>query len=408
MKTIVIIGSGAAGTMLANQLRGKLPRDEWDVICIDRDPRHHYQPGYLKLPFGWIRKEQILKPKKDLLRPGIRLVVDSVTGIDPGQRSVRTGKGESFPYDFLVIASGCRIAPDEVDGLDTVWNKTAFDFYSLEGAAELGKALPGFEGGRLVINIAEVPFKCPIAPLEFAYMADDYLKQKGIRKKTEIVVSTPLPKILHMDTAADALEGLCKAKGIEVVTDFSVGEVMEGKIEEMGMQSRAIDFDLLVIVPPNLGDEVMEETGIDEGNAGYVPTDPHTLKARSHERIYVIGDAADLPTSKAGTVAHFCVPIVMENLLAEMEGREPSARFDGHTNCFIETGEKKAMMIDFAYDVDAMYGRFPTRFGPFSLLAESRVNYWGKLASRHLYWNRFLPGQFVPIPEKFSMKGKKA
>ena len=393
--------------MVANRLRRELPTASWSVVCVDRDPDHHYQPGYLYLPFGAGRQEEILRPKKDLLCPGIQLIIDEVSGVDVDGRSVQTRGGGTLSYDFLVLSTGCRIAPEEVDGLEEIWRKTAFDFYTLDGARALGEAMQAFTGGRLVIDIAEVPYKCPITPMEFAYLADDYLSRRGIRDRTEIVLATPLSKLLHLSDAADALDELCRTKGVEVLTDFSLSSVQGGKLEELGGASRVVDFDLLVSIPPNLGDELMEETGLDEGNAGYVPTDPHTLKARSHDRIYVIGDGTDLPTSKAGSVAHFCAPVLEQNLLAEIRGEEPDARFDGHTNCFIETGGGKALMIDFAYDIDALPGTFPFPVvGPFSLLRATRINHWGKVAFRPMYWHMLMPGRPMPLPHHFSMTGK--
>lgn len=407
MKTIAIIGAGCAGTMVANQLRRRLLADEWDVVCIDKDPGHHYQPGYLYLPFGSGRPEDIVKPKEDFLDRGVKLIIDEVQGIDPGARTLATSGGETLAWDFLVVASGCRLVPDEVDGLDEVWGKTAFDFYTLEGATALGQAMDRFEGGRLVVNIAETPYKCPITPMEYCYLADAYLKRRGLRDRTEIALVTPLPRLLHLEYAADALDGLCEDKGIQVVPDFALAGVEDGKIEELGGQGREIEFDLLVSIPPNFGAEVIEDSELDDGNVGYMPTDKQTLRARDHERIYVIGDGADLPTSKAGSVAHFCVPILVENLLAEMAGNEPPETFDGHTNCFIETGDGKALMIDFAYGIDALPGRFPfAGVGPFPLLKASRLCHWGKVAFRTMYWHMLLPGRPMPFPDRFSMAGK--
>jgi len=393
--------------MVANKLRRALPVSEWDIVCVDQDERHHYQPGYLYLPFGTGRPEDIVKPKERFLASGVRLILGAIETVDVDKREVQVAGGETVHYDYLVIATGCRIAPDEVDGLDEVWGRKAFDFFTLEGAAALGEAMAKFEGGKLVIDIAEVPYKCPITPMEFAYLADAYLKKRGLRERTEISLVTPTSRLLHMDAAADALDALCADKGVSVYTDFGLAEVADGSIEELGGEGREIEYDLLVIIPPNLGAEVYEDCELDDGNAGYIPTDPHTLKARNIDRCYVIGDGSDLPTSKAGSVAHFCAPILVENLLAEIEGKEPPARFDGHTNCFIETGDGKALMIDFSYDVPALPGVFPVPgIGPFSLLKASRINHWGKVSFRPMYWSMLLPGRPLPFPERFSMKGK--
>jgi len=211
-----------------------------------------------------------------------------------------------------------------------------------------------------------------------------------------------------MEYAADALAQLCEDKGVKVLYDFTLAGVEGDRIEELGGEGREVAFDLLVSIPPNFGAEALEDSGLDDGNVGYVRTDKETLKARDHERMYVIGDGADLPTSKAGSVAHFCTPILVDNLLAEIDGREPTARFDGHTNCFIETGDGKALMIDFSYDTQALPGLFPwAGIGPFPLLKASRMCHWAKVAFRPMYWHMLLPGRPMPFPDRYSAAGKR-
>ncbi len=408
MKTIAVIGANCAGTMISNHLRKILSDKEWDIVCLDRDPTHHYQPGYLYIPFNLINRKKVLRPKQKYIDKGVKFIVDEVVDLDVEKRSVKTAGNETINYDFLILATGCRIDHEVVEGLDTIWRKKAFDFYSLEGAEALAGALKDFDGGRLLINIAEVPYKCPVAPMEFAYMADDYLTRRGIRNKTDIVLSTPMPKLLKMDIVADALAKTCKEKNIDVITEFTTESVEDNKVIELAGEEREIPFDFLVIIPPNFGDALIEKTGLDNGNLGYVPTNPHTLKARFLDRVYVIGDGSDLPTSKAGSVAHFSVPIIADNLMAEIEGREPLKCFDGHANCFIETGKGKAFLIDFCYYYEALPGLFPLQdFGPFSLVKQTRVNHWGKLMFNFVYWNILLKDRHMPfVSDKFTIMGK--
>ncbi len=409
MKKIVILGAGAGGTMVANKLRRELREDQWSITVIDADEMHHYQPGYLFIPFGMYQRETVLRPKRDFIPPGVELILDEVAEIDPTNRRVSTRKGRKLGYDFLIVALGCRIAPDEVDGMMDGWGKSVHTFYSLDGAVDLADALKYFDKGRLVLDIAETPFKCPVAPLEFVFLADWFFHERGVRDQVEIELVTPLPHAFTKPKAAAILGDFCERKNISLTPNFSIGEVNveEGYIEELGTKGRKVPYDLLVAIPPNLGPEVIEDCELDAGNAGYMPTDKETLKARDLDNVYVIGDAADLPTSKAGSVAHFSSDILCENLMREIDGREPTAKFDGHSNCFIESGFEKGILIDFNYDVEPLPGRFPLPgIGPFALLQETRMNHWGKMMFKWIYWNVLLKGEELPLEPQMSMFGK--
>ena len=409
MKKLVILGGGAGGTMVANKLRKELRADKWSIVVIDHDEMHHYQPGYLFIPFGIYSRETVLRPKRDFIPSGVELVIDQVSEIDTEARYVGTRRGRRFRYDFLVIALGCRIAPEEVEGLSDGMGKNVHTFYDLDGAVKLASALKYFEKGRIVLDVAEMPIKCPVAPFEFVFLADWYFHEKGVRDQIEIELVTPMPHAFTKPKAAEVLGELCEKKNIQITTGFGIGQVDSTKssMSEMGAQGRTIDFDLLVSVPPNLGPKIIEESGLDDGNAGYVPTDKASLKARDLDRVYVIGDIADLPTSKAGSVAHFSSDILCENLLREIDGLEPRAVFDGHSNCFIESGFEKGVLIDFNYDVEPLPGRFPLPgVGPFALLQETRMNHWGKMMFKWIYWNILLKGEELPLQPHMTMYGK--
>ena len=170
---------------------------------------------------------------------------------------------------------------------------------------------------------------------------------------------------------------------------------------------RSIPYDLLVTVPAHKGASFIEESGL--GNdMGFLPTDPLTLAAKKDDHIFALGDATDLPSSKAGSVAHFQADVLQENLLAAIAGKSPRSRFDGHANCFIESGKGKALLIDFNYDTDPLPGVFPfSVVGPMPLLKEARRNHWGKLAFQWAYWHLLLPGRPIPISTRMSMAGKR-
>jgi sulfide:quinone oxidoreductase len=407
MKKIVVLGAGTAGTMMANKLARALPEREWQVTVVDRDDVHVYQPGLLFLPFGAYREDEIVKRRTQLFDRRVHVRLQGIDRVDPEQRRVYLGTGESIPYDLLVIATGSRILPGQTPGLTGPgWKETAFDFYTLEGAAALRDKLARWEGGRLVVNVVEMPIKCPVAPLEFLFLAEAHFAQRGIRDKVEIVYATPLDGAFTKPRASAALGDLLGRRGIGVVPDFNVSEVDGEKRVLKGYDGREVPYDLLVTVPLHGGAEAITRSQMGDPG-GWVPTDRHTLRAQQWENVFVLGDATDLPSSKAGAVAHFQSEVLFDNILRAISGRELSPGFDGHANCFIETGYGKAMLIDFNYATEPLPGRFPLPgVGPFTLLEESAVNHWGKLAFKWLYWNVLLEGKELPMDHRMIAAGK--
>ena len=335
-----------------------------------------------------------------------------LTGIDrvavDEKRVVLVG-GETIAYDFLLLATGSRILPESTPGLTGEgWYRTAFDFYTLDGARALRGALDGFRGGRLVLNVAEMPIKCPVAPLEFLFLADAYFTRRGIRDKVELVYATPLEGAFTKPVASRLLGDILARRGIRVLGDFSASEVDGTGRRLTAYDGRTIDYDLLVSIPTHGGAEVIARSGLGDAS-GWIPTDRHTLAVPRAPGAFALGDATDLPSSKAGAVAHFQSEVVTENLLAAIDDRPLTGSFDGHANCFIETGFGKAMLIDFNYDTEPLPGKYPLPgLGPFSLLEETATNHWGKLAFKWIYWNVLLAGKELPLDHRMLMAGKRA
>ncbi len=252
-----------------------------------------------------------------------------------------------------------------------------------------------------------MPIKCPVAPLEFAFLADWFFTEKGIRDKVDIHFVTPLPGAFTKPRASAILGDFLAKKNIKLTSEFSIGRVDTESKEIISWDERKIPFDLLVTIPTNMGDEAIARSGIgDELN--FIPTDKESLRSKAFENVFVIGDATDLPSSKAGSVAHFQSDILLENFLAAVENREMMAKFDGHANCFIESGFGKGVLIDFNYDTEPLPGKFPLPgIGPFSLLEETKMNHYGKLMFRWTYWNFLLKGLELPIEYNMSMAGKR-
>lgn len=408
MKTLLILGAGTGGTMVANRMAEQLDPAEWRILIVDRDETHYYQPGLLFIPFGIYKPGDVVKPKRNFLPSKVEFIFSDIERIEPEQsRVVLTRDRRVIQYDYLVIATGTRIVPEETPGLkDGGWHKNVFDFYTLEGAAALSRFLKFWKGGRLVLNVAEMPIKCPVAPLEFLFLADWYFHERGMRHKVELVYATPLSGAFTKPRASAILSDLLVQKGIHVEPDFNLGEVDNARQVIASYDGREINYDLFVTIPVHMGSEAIERSGI--GNElHFVPTDKYTLQSKSWPNVWVIGDAADLPTSKAGSVAHFQLDVLVNNLLRHMEGLEPEPKFDGHANCFIESGFEKGFLIDFNYDVEPLPGQFPLPgVGPFGLLQETPINHWGKMMFRWVYWNLLLKGSELPIESQMSMAGK--
>jgi sulfide:quinone oxidoreductase len=408
MKRLVVLGAGTAGTALVNRLRRRLAPEEWDITVVDRDDDHHYQPEYLFVPFDVQRVEAVVRPRRRLLADGVRFVEAVVDEIRVDSHLVELAGGEKLPYDQLVIASGTHPRPDQTPGLlSPEWGQTVHTFYTLDGAVALARALEQFRGGRLVVNLVEMPVKCPPASLEFAFLVDAWLRARGQRDRVELVYATSLSGAFTKPIASRLLGDMLDERNIRLESDFYLERVDPEARMAISYDEREVPYDLLVTVPVNMGSDFVGRSGLgDELN--HVMVDRGTFLAKGHEDIFAVGDAADLPTSKAGSVAHFSAEVLVENFLNHIVGVPMRERFDGHANCFVESGDGKAMLIDFNYETEPLPGTYPIPlFGPFSLLKESRINHWGKLAFKWLYWNVLLPGRRLPLPTAMSMAGKK-
>jgi sulfide:quinone oxidoreductase len=407
-RQIVIVGGGTGGTMVANRLRRRFAADEAEIHVVDRDDSHVYQPGLLFVPFGLASLDEIVRPRRRQLHNGIVFHETEAAWVELDRDEVALLDGTVLEYDVLVIASGTRLQPEETDGLaGPGWNERVFTFYTPDGAGRLRRALDRFDGGRLVVNLVDMPIKCPVAPLEFAFLTDWYLRERGIRSRTELVYATPLDGAFTKPVASHHLASLLATKEIELVTEFNAGEV-DGVGGKLGAyDGRELGFDLLVTVPLHGGAAYLERSPGVADSLGFVPTDKRTLQTTVKPNVFALGDATDLPTSKAGSVTHFEAEVLSENIERYLAGKELEAGYDGHANCFIETGFQKALLIDFNYDTEPLPGHFPTAFG-LPLLRESRLNHLGKLAFQWIYWHALLPGREIPgIGPAMPVAGKK-
>ncbi len=395
-KRLVILGAGTGGTLAANRLRKSFPLDELTIDIVDENNDHVYQPGLLFVPFGLAKPDEIVRPRDHQLHAGINYHLNAVTSVDIDANAVTLEDGAVLTYDVLLVATGTTLQPGETEGLlGDAWLDSVFTFYDMEGATALHDRLETFTEGRLVINVVDMPIKCPVAPLEFAFLADWYFTEKGVRDAITIVYATPLDGAFTKPAASNALGSLLEDKNIEIITEFNTGEVDNEKKLLIGYDGTEIPFDLAVVIPLHGGAPYVAESGDLGDELGFVPTDNATMQSLVRPNIFVLGDAADVPTSKAGSVTHFEGEVLVENIESFLAGKPLEASYDGHANCFIETGFSKALLIDFNYETEPLPGHYPSRFG-LPLLKESRLNHLGKLMFQSFYWHGLLPGRDIP------------
>jgi sulfide:quinone oxidoreductase len=407
MKNLLILGAGTAGTMMANKMRNDLSAKEWEITIVEREKVHFYQPGFLFVPFGTSSRKNISNPGKKFIPSGVKIIYEEIDKIEATNNKVILRDGTELLYDILIIATGTRVKPEETPGLKgELWYKNVFDFYTIEGAEALAEFFKTWQGGRLVINIADNPIKCPVAPLEFAFYADDFFTKRGIRDKIEITYVTPMSGAFTKPKASKILGSMLVEKNIKIVPDFFLGEVDNVNKKILDFGGREVPFDCLITIPLHIGDPVISKSGLGD-EFGFVRTNKNTLQSVGHKNIFVIGDAGNFPASKAGSVAHFQAEVLHENILSYINNKPFTASFDGHANCFIESGHGKGILIDFNYDTEPLPGVYPYPVvGPFSLLKETWLNHLGKLAFKWIYWNILIRGRKLPVTNEMSMAGK--
>jgi sulfide:quinone oxidoreductase len=406
MKRLLVLGAGTAGTMAVNKLRPKLARDEWTITVVDPSDTHYYQPGYLFIPFGIYQPDEVVKPTKRFIPSGVDLVTASVDRVVADENKVLLEDGSELAYDYLIIATGTTPRPDETPGMADDMGGSVHEFYTYAGASRLAEVLKTWEGGKLVVHVTEMPIKCPVAPLEFTFLADAFFTEQGLRDQVQITYVTPLEGAFTKPVASKYLGSMLDERKIALEPDFMVESIDPEAKTLVSYDEREISYDLLVTVPLNMGADYIARSDLGD-DLNFVPVDKETLLSTQYDNIFAIGDASDIPASKAGSVAHFAMDLFPQNFLRHVQGLQMTEKFDGHANCFIETGHGKGLLIDFNYETEPLPGKYPLPgIGPFSLLAETEMNHWGKVMFRWMYWNVLLPGKELPLPALMSMAGK--
>ncbi|HEX6331831.1 MAG TPA: FAD/NAD(P)-binding oxidoreductase [Actinomycetota bacterium] len=341
---VVVLGGGVGGTLAANLLSKSLGR-EAEVTVVDPTGMHHYQPGYLYVALGQANGRWLVRDERSLLRKDVHLVVEPAVRIHPEVGTVQLHRGGSLEWDYLVVATGARLMPQEIPGLVA----GAHGFYSLDDAQRLREALRRFRGGRILVGIAGIPYKCPPAPVEFVFMLEEYLRRRGIRDRSSVTLLSPLNRAFTIESASKVIQPIMEERGIELRTFFNVEEVDPDAQTVSSLEGEKEEYDLLVLVAPHRGQQVVIDSHLGDAS-GWLPTDRHTLQVEGHERIFALGDATNLPISKSGSTAHFEAPVVASRIASLVRGSAPKTNYGGRVMCFLETGDRRATVLRFDYE----------------------------------------------------------
>jgi sulfide:quinone oxidoreductase len=372
MKRILILGGGTGGTLAANLLARKLKPSEAQIAVVSASRRHMYQPGWLYVPFGRQDPRKLSRPERKLLSKRVNLIHGDITGLDTTERSVTLDGDRKLFYDYLIIATGSQPTPADVPGLA----EGGHHFYTEEAAWKLHAVMEEFSGGKVVIGVGGLPYKCPVAPLEFTFLFEEWITKRGLRDKTEITYTFPLNRVFSIETVAEVAQPMLEARGVKIETFFNLDEVLPEEKIARSMEGTDLPYDLLVMVPPHRGASFLNGHPIADAQ-GWVKTERGTLRVKDVEGVWAIGDTTDLPISKAGSTAHFEAPVAVEGIVADLRGTEPDPRhaeYEGHVMCFLESGYDKASMLDFNYS------------HPPDVREPTAVVHWQKMAFNKAYW----------------------
>jgi len=370
-KHIVIVGGGLAGTIVANglcrQLGEQLRSGEARITMIGNTDTHMYQPGLLYVPFGKIREAELFRDQRKVLDRRVTFTIDAATNIDVDNNRVTCESGKNYDYDYVVIATGSRIRPDNIPGME----EGAHWFYDLDGARKMRDALRDFEGGKIVVNV-NAPHKCPVAPLEITFMLRDYMASRGLLDKTEITYTYPIGRLHALEPVANWTVPEFDKYGIKSETFFNTKEVDPAAKTITSEEGSTLPYDLLVTIPPHSGAQVILDS--DLGAGGWVPTGKETLLRDGSTNVFVVGDTTNIPISKAGSTAHFEADTIIDNLASLVMEGQWARNYDGKVFCFVETGMSTGTYVWFNYTT-------PPNPGP-----PSQMLHWFKLAYNRLYW----------------------
>ena len=375
MRTVLILGTGTGGTLVANLLAGWFPTEmmgnELRVLVLGENDDHCFQPANLDVAFKGADPKQSVREEASLLKPGVQLLTEGAERVDFATKRVMTRKGTVFHYDYLVIATGARAVPEAMPGLA----EGSLNFHTGPAAAEkVWRALQSFDRGTVVVAITSTPYKCPPSPDEACFMLDEHFRKRGIRDAVKIKLLTPYPRAYPAQLVSDVVQPILQTRGVEVVPFFMVDHVDPAKKAIYNTEGEGVPYDLLIAIPPHRGAKVIVDSKIGD-EEGWVPTDKHTMKVEGHPEVYAIGDATNISISKSGVVAHLQAETVASSIASALRGRQAVFEYNGRINCPMETGHHRALFVS------ATYASPPAKQSP------TMLRYAMKREFAKIYWS---------------------
>jgi len=370
---IAIVGGGTGGAVLANNLAEKLDAEiaagDVAVTLFNDGEDHVYKPVWLYVAFGQREPADGRRPLRELVDDRVDLRYEYVADVDPELKRLElSDSSELVNYDKLVVATGSQLEPEQIPGLV----EGGHHFYGEAGSEALRDQLLDLEGGHIVLSVIGTPHMCPAAPLEFTFMVDDWLRERGRRDEFEITYTYPIMRVHGNEQIAEWAKPRLEERDIAIETMFNAEAVDPEEETLTSMEGTELDYDLLVAIPPHTGSDFIEAAGLGEG--GWVDVDQHTLEATGFDDIYAIGDAAQTGVPKAGSAAHYQANVVAQRLASEVRGQPATAVYNGKTLCFIETGMDAATFVEFDYE------NAPSPSEP------TQAMHWSKLSYNESYW----------------------
>ncbi|MFW5965854.1 MAG: NAD(P)/FAD-dependent oxidoreductase [Halodesulfurarchaeum sp.] len=369
---IVVVGGGVGGTVTANRLLKRLEREvsagEVEITLVSDSPKHIYKPTFFYVPFGEKEPEDAERPLADLVNRRVNLIYDRVELIDTDAKTLDLQRSGSYGYDYLTVATGAK--PD-LEATPGFGDGDAHHFYDGEAANSLRRALADFDAGALVLSVMGTPHVCPAAPVEFTMLADAEFRKRGIRDDVTITYTYPLPRLHSVRPVAEWTEPRYTEREVSTKAPFNPETVdaEEGVIHSL--EDTSVEYDLLVGIPEFKAADLIAESGLGEE---WMEVDKHTLESDHAEDVWGLGDVTNVPTSKAGSVAHYAAGTVVDRIASVVRGHEPRSRFDGDTICFLEAGLEEGSHISFDYESEPVV-RDQTEF-----------IHWAKFAYNEMYW----------------------
>jgi len=388
--SVLIAGGGTAGITVAARLRD---RGVTGIAILEPSDKHYYQPLWTLVGAGVFAKETTERDEADYIPDGVTWIRDSVATFDPDVNTVTTQAGAKLTYDVLIVAVGIQLDWDKIEGLPAALGKAGIvSNYRYDLVDSTWRELQAFDGGNAIFTFPSTPVKCAGAPQKIMYLADDHLRQRGVRDRSRIMFASAGAKIFGVERYARTLRKVIERKGIETLFRHDLVAVRPSSREAVFRQldeqrEVVLRYDFLHVVPPQSAPDVIKRSALADA-AGWVEVDKYTTQHTRFPNVFSLGDVSSMPTSRTGAAIRKQAPVLVDNLIAFREGKPLNGRYDGYASCPLVTGYGKLVLAEFDYD-----GK-PAESFPFDQSQERYSMYAMKAyALPEMYWNGMLRGR---------------